>query len=126
MNVGKILLDNWHFFVNAGATEKFTLKKVENAPYVPNNPVSENEIASVDIDVVKDAIGGGNQKFQFIQTDDYPILSIDFVLIFPTKLIDFVPKIEDKLIDENQVEYEIKAINQDSMDAHFELWVRPI
>lgn len=74
-----------------------------------------------------------NFTFNAIFTDilervqaDIPIQKKDRLIIFPSSyILPSLAKINDYVIDENSVEYHVKAVGIDPAGAHYELHIRP-
>ena len=121
-----ILKDKWPLFVKYGATKSCVFQSMADSGY-SSGTVLKPVDSSHTLEIVFDAIGGGSrQKYQQAVDDGSTIRVIDRVAIFPALNLPVVPKINDLIVDPSLKEWEVKAVSEDPVDAHYELWVRPI
>jgi len=115
----------WPLFAKYGATKACVYQSMLESSYTAGN-VTKPIDASYSLDVVFDALGGGSlQKYQQMLNDGSTIRAIDRVAIFPALNLPVVPKIGDLIVDPSLTEWEVKAVSEDPVNAHYELWVRP-
>jgi len=120
------LQSKWPLFVKYGATKTCVYQSMLESSYTGGNVTKPIE-SSHTLEIVFDALGGGSrQKYQQVLDDGSTIRVIDRVAIFPALNLPVVPKINDLIVDPSLKEWEVKAVSEDPVDAHFELWVRPI
>jgi len=68
---------------------------------------------------------GSMRKYQWLRSDDETIKSIDKVALLPALGLPVSPKINDLIVDSSSKKWKIKAVHQDPLKAHYELWIRP-
>jgi len=125
-SAAKTLQDKWPLFVKYGATKACVYQSMTESTYT-SGTVAKDVISSHNVDIVFDSLGGGSvQKYQQTLDDGSTIRVTDRVAIFPTLNLPVVPKISDLIVDPSLKEWEVKAVAEDPVDAHYELWVRPI
>lgn len=122
-----LLQQNWPKFTAQGATKTCTYQQMGDSSYVGGNVTKPIISSTPNMEIIFDALGtGGSQKFQNTLDDGETIRSIDRVVIFPSLDLPVVPKINDLIVDPSLIEWKVKATADDPVDAHYELWVRPI
>jgi len=112
------LKDKWPLLVKYGATKTCTYQSMLESSYQDGNvtkPVDSSHVVEIVFDQIQASLIDGST-----------IMAIDRVAIFPALNLPVVPKINDLIVDPSLKEYEVKAIVEDPVDAHFELRVRPI
>lgn len=121
-----ILQAKWPLFTKHGATKTCVYQSMLDSDYTGGN-VTKPIDSSHSLEIVFDSLGGGSlQKYQQTLSDGSTIRTIDRVAIFPSLNLPVVPKINDLIVDPSLTEWEVKAVSEDPVDAHFELWIRPI
>jgi len=58
--------------------------------------------------------------------DDVPVQEKDMLMIFPSSYMTIEPRINDTVLDENNVIFAVVAGVNDPAQAHYELHIRPI
>ena len=119
MSIGPELLQkNWKLFVKFGATKTCTYQSMLESEYVDGN-VTKPIDSSHTLEIIF-------KKINATLVDESTILFIDRIAVFPVLDLPVDPKINDIIVDDSLVEWEVKDVVQDPMDMHFELRVRPI
>ena len=114
----QILSDKWPLFVKFGATKTCTFQSMLESEYVDGN-VTKPIDSSNQLEIIF-------KKINATLVDESTILFIDRVALFPVLDLPVVPKINDIIVDDSLVEWEVKDVVEDPMDMHYELRVRPI
>jgi hypothetical protein len=122
-----ILKKNWPLLVKFGATKTCTYKKMASAAYAGGNVTKPTVSSHPGLEIVFDVVGqGADKKYQFKLEDGSAVRTIDKVAIFPALDLPVVPVINDLIVDPSSVEWIVKAVSEDPVNAHYELLVRPI
>jgi len=122
VNAPQILFDNWHHFVDNGATKEFLFQEMGISKKDGSGQVVTPVLSTTPIDPVIDS----TTKYPWILEDDETVMDIDKVAIIPSMALPVVPKINDIMVSASSNEWKVKGVLPDSCSAHWELWIRPI
>lgn len=78
-----------------------------------------------DLYIIFDEFGFTKNQSGERQNLEEPILSIDKKAIFPSLDLPFMPRVNDQIVDEENLVWIVIGISEDPKPAHFELHVRP-
>jgi len=115
------LQDKWPMLVKYGLTKKVVYQEMGESVRTANG-VDTIIMSSTNIDAVLD----NTSKFAWLLRDDITIMNIDKVAIFPALALSVVPKVDDRIVMSDLIQWKVKGVCPDPADAHFELWIRPI
>lgn len=122
-----ILQAKWPVLVKLGATKTCTYQSMLVPGYSGGEVTEGIDVSVPGIEILFDALGStAAGRFQITLNDGSAVRSIDRVAIFPALDLPVVPRINDLIVDPSLSTWKVKAVSEDPVDAHYELWVRPM